>query len=60
MEHPPKNTPPESKPMEGRYIDSEGKDHGDKAFHETHMNTDMNTEREDLEALATKIKKASR
>ncbi len=46
--------------MEGRYIDSEGKDHGDKAFHETHMNTDMNTEREDLEALATKIKKASR
>jgi hypothetical protein len=48
-ENPFKKTPPET--MEGRFIDKDGVDHGDRDFHERQMGTDDEQEQADLAAL---------
>jgi hypothetical protein len=39
------------KAMEGRFVDKDGKDHGDRDFHERQMGMDEAQELADLEAL---------
>lgn len=50
------NPAPETGPaMEGRFIDKDGVDHGDRHFHEVGMATTAEAEEKDIEAIRAYI-----
>lgn len=46
-----KGIPPMTQAQEGRFVDKDGKDHGDRHFHDVGWATTPEREAEDLEAI---------